>query len=183
MDFREYEVTRDGHDVIVSGTIREPVKWDFTIRMTGDDIPGMVRIGLHRYTLAMAMHWLFHRKSRPSPTPEAARSAVPAPEQTVSPRAVRNAPRRNNRSDPSVLSNSVAQETDTEQVSVAAAEPVDAAESADVDAPVDAAEARRVRVEKTPEPATAEFGAPRQRGSRGGQYAARSDAAAGGDEG
>lgn len=69
MDFREYEITRDGDDVVVSGTIHEPVNWDFTIRVTGDDIPGMLRLGLHRHTLAMAARWVLRRGAKaPAPT-------------------------------------------------------------------------------------------------------------------
>ena len=74
MDFREYEVARDGDEVVVSGTIREPVNWDFTIRINGDDIPGMLRLGLHRHT----------------PAPEAPSIATRSRTPTVSPRAVRS---------------------------------------------------------------------------------------------
>jgi hypothetical protein len=88
MDFREYEVARDGDEVVVSGTIREPVNWDFTIRISGDDIPGMLRLGLHRHTLGMAFRWVFHRGSKAplalEAPPVATRSRAPA----VSPRAV-----------------------------------------------------------------------------------------------
>jgi hypothetical protein len=92
MDFREYEIARDGDEVVVSGTIHEPVNWDFTIRINGDDIPGMLRVGLHRQTLALAVRWMFHRRTPAQPIPEAqsvpevvpvsARPATPA----VSPR-------------------------------------------------------------------------------------------------
>ncbi len=88
MDFREYEVSRDGDDVVVTGTIREPVNWDFTIRITGDDIPGMLRLGLHRHTLAMATRWALRRRSKVPPAPEAAPVAPRPPTPAVSPRAV-----------------------------------------------------------------------------------------------
>ncbi len=61
MAFREYAIARDGDEIVVSGTIREPVTWDFTIRINGDDIPGMLRLGLHRHTLAMAVRWVLRR--------------------------------------------------------------------------------------------------------------------------
>jgi len=32
MDFREYETIREGDEVVVVGTIRDPVNWDFSIR-------------------------------------------------------------------------------------------------------------------------------------------------------
>ena len=92
MDFREYEITRDGDDVVVSGTIHEPVNWDFTIRMTGDDIPGMLRLGLHRHTLAMAARWVFHRSAKPPAEPEKVAAPARSPKPPVSPRAVATAP-------------------------------------------------------------------------------------------
>jgi hypothetical protein len=88
MDFREYEIARDGDEVVVSGTIREPVNWDFTIHINGDDIPGMLRLGLHRHTLAMAARWVFHR-SKATPAPEAPPVATRSRTPAVSPRAVR----------------------------------------------------------------------------------------------
>ena len=89
MDFREYEIARDGDEVVVSGTIREPVNWDFTIRINGDDIPGMLRLGLHRHTLAMAVRWALHRSSKAGSTaPEAPPIATRSRAATESPRAV-----------------------------------------------------------------------------------------------
>ena len=38
MDFREYDVIRNGDEILVVGTINEPVHWDFTIRMCEDDL-------------------------------------------------------------------------------------------------------------------------------------------------
>lgn len=80
MDFREYEITRDGDDVVVSGTIREPVTWDFSIRISGEDIPGMLRVGMHRHTLSLAARWMFHTRHKARPTADMApvRSDAPA---------------------------------------------------------------------------------------------------------
>lgn len=78
MDFREYEIARDGDDVVVSGTIREPVNWDFTIRISGEDIPGMLRVGLHRQTLSLAARWILHTRSKAPAVPTAAAAAVAA---------------------------------------------------------------------------------------------------------
>jgi hypothetical protein len=87
MDFREYEIARDGDEVVVSGTIREPVNWDFTIRISGDDIPGMLRLGLHRHTLAMAVRWVFHRPAKAPSAREAPAVATLSRAATKSPRA------------------------------------------------------------------------------------------------
>jgi hypothetical protein len=62
MDFREYTVTREGPEVLVTGTIKEPVTWDFSIRICQDDIPGMLKIGLNRHALRLAVRWMLHLK-------------------------------------------------------------------------------------------------------------------------
>jgi hypothetical protein len=62
MDFREYTVTREGPEVLVTGTIKEPVTWDFSIRISQDDIPGMLKIGLNRHALRLALRWMLHLK-------------------------------------------------------------------------------------------------------------------------
>ncbi|RIK06119.1 MAG: hypothetical protein DCC49_11785 [Acidobacteria bacterium] len=58
MDFREYEVTREGDEVLVTGTIKKPVHWDFSIRMSPDDIPGMLKVALSPATIGMFFRWL-----------------------------------------------------------------------------------------------------------------------------
>ena len=62
MDFREYTVTRDGDEVVVEGTIREPVHWDFSIRMCEDDLPGLARVALSPKTLGFLIRAAFRRK-------------------------------------------------------------------------------------------------------------------------
>jgi hypothetical protein len=88
MDFREYQIEREGDEVVVTGTIREPVNWDFTIRINGDDIPGMLRLGLHRHTLAMAVRWAFRRTAKAPSAPEAPAVVTGPRPAAVSPRAV-----------------------------------------------------------------------------------------------
>ncbi len=46
MDFREYTVIRDGTEVVIHGTIHEPVHWDFSIRLCEDDLPGIAQVAL-----------------------------------------------------------------------------------------------------------------------------------------
>lgn len=57
MDLRRYDLSRDGDDMLVSGMITEPVNWDFTIRMTPGDIPGMLRVAASRHTLGLGARW------------------------------------------------------------------------------------------------------------------------------
>lgn len=64
MDFREYTVRRDGKEIVVEGTIREPVRWDFSIRMCEDDLPGIAKIGLKRQTIGLLIRGAFKRKKR-----------------------------------------------------------------------------------------------------------------------
>ncbi len=61
LDFREYEIISQGDEVVVVGTIRDPVKWDFTIRICEDDIPGATRLVFARAMLAMLVRSLFKR--------------------------------------------------------------------------------------------------------------------------
>lgn len=64
MDFREYEIVREGDEVVIVGTIRDPVTWDFTIRMCEDDLAGLVAFGSNRKTIGMLLRSLFRRTPR-----------------------------------------------------------------------------------------------------------------------
>ena len=64
MDFREYEIVREGDECVVVGVIRDPVNWDFTIRVSEDDIAGMTRLILNPRTLKMVLGALFKRKKK-----------------------------------------------------------------------------------------------------------------------
>ena len=46
MDFRYYQVSKDpgNNDVWVSGTITDPVNWEFRIIITPEDIPGILKL-------------------------------------------------------------------------------------------------------------------------------------------
>jgi len=68
MDFREYEIKREGDEVVIAGTIHEPVTWDFSIRIEPGDIPGMLRVGINHHTLGLGARWIFHRKANHSET-------------------------------------------------------------------------------------------------------------------
>jgi hypothetical protein len=62
MDFREYEIVRQGEEIVIVGTIRDPVNWDFTIRICEDDISGTALLLLRRPMLAMLFRGLFKRR-------------------------------------------------------------------------------------------------------------------------
>jgi len=64
MDFREYEVVRDGDEIVIVGTIRDPVTWDFSIRVCEDDVPGMTKLILRKGMLGLLLRAFFRRKKR-----------------------------------------------------------------------------------------------------------------------
>jgi hypothetical protein len=61
MDFREYTVVREGRELLILGTIHEPVHWDFSIRLCEDDLPGIVRVALQRRMLGWLLRALLRR--------------------------------------------------------------------------------------------------------------------------
>jgi len=61
MDFREYTVARDGPELLILGTIHEPVHWDFSIRLCEDDLPGITRVLLRRRMLGWLLRAVFRR--------------------------------------------------------------------------------------------------------------------------
>ncbi len=64
MDFREYEVIREGRELVIVGTIRDPVTWEFSIRMCEDDISGMSKLILCKTVIRFVLRTLFQRKSK-----------------------------------------------------------------------------------------------------------------------
>ena len=62
LDFREYAVVREGDEVVIVGTIRDPVNWDFSIRFCEDDMVGMTRFAMTRQTIGLVLRALFKRK-------------------------------------------------------------------------------------------------------------------------
>ncbi len=62
LDFREYEVVREGDELVIVGTIRDPVNWDFSIRLCEDDMVGMIRFAMTRQTIGLVLRSLFKRK-------------------------------------------------------------------------------------------------------------------------
>ena len=61
MDFREYEVLLEGNELVVVGTIRDPVTWDFSIRFCEDDYLAVVKLAFHPQTIKAVLRAAFHR--------------------------------------------------------------------------------------------------------------------------
>lgn len=64
MDFREYTVIREEDEAIIVGTIRDPVNWDFTIRMCEDDVVGMTKLILCRPMIGILLRSFFKRRRK-----------------------------------------------------------------------------------------------------------------------
>ena len=62
MDFREYTVRREGDEIVIMGTIHEPVHWDFSIRMCEDDLAGVAQVATRKTMLVWLLRALFKRK-------------------------------------------------------------------------------------------------------------------------
>lgn len=72
MDFREYEIVYEGEELVVVGTIRDPVNWDFTIRVCEDDLAGLIRLMLNPKTLLLVLRSLLNRNPKTHWTQERA---------------------------------------------------------------------------------------------------------------
>jgi hypothetical protein len=76
MNFMDYDVRREGQEVVISGRITDPVNWDFWIRFDEDDVPGLVRVAKNPSVIAMVgRHWfkkifLFWRRPAVPEAPE-----------------------------------------------------------------------------------------------------------------
>ncbi len=62
MDFREYTVVREGPEVVIRGTIHEPVHWDFSIRLCEDDLPGIASVALQKTMLGWVLRAALRRE-------------------------------------------------------------------------------------------------------------------------
>ena len=87
MDFREYTVRREGDEIVIMGTIREPVHWDFSIRMCEDDLAGVAQVATRKTMLLWLLRALFKRnrhahwsQSRDEHVAEAERRRIAAKE-------------------------------------------------------------------------------------------------------
>lgn len=64
MDFREYAVNHEGDEAVIVGTIRDPVNWDFTIRVCEDDIVGMAKLILRPAMIKLLLRSIFSRRKQ-----------------------------------------------------------------------------------------------------------------------
>jgi hypothetical protein len=64
MDFREYAVNHENDEAVIVGTIRDPVNWDFTIRVCEDDVVGMTKLILRPAMLKLLIRSIFRRRKQ-----------------------------------------------------------------------------------------------------------------------
>ncbi len=62
MDFREYRASRNGDEVVITGSVHEPVHWDFSFRVCQDDVPGLIKMIAGPAMLRFVLTSLFRRK-------------------------------------------------------------------------------------------------------------------------
>jgi hypothetical protein len=53
MNFMDYDVRREGQEVVISGRITDPVNWEFWIRFDEDDVPGLIRVAKNPSVIGM----------------------------------------------------------------------------------------------------------------------------------
>ncbi len=83
MDFMRYAISKEGHEVVISGRITDPVNWDFWIRFDENDVPGLVRVATNRKVVGLVGRRWFNKllpfrqrhaevaaEEPPPPTPE-----------------------------------------------------------------------------------------------------------------
>ena len=44
LDFRQADFTREGDTVYITGTVLEPVNWEFKLTITREDLPGILHV-------------------------------------------------------------------------------------------------------------------------------------------
>ena len=62
MDFREYRAARNGDELVITGSVHEPVHWDFSFRVCQDDVPGLVKMIAGPSMLRFVVSSLLRRK-------------------------------------------------------------------------------------------------------------------------
>ena len=90
MNFMNYDVRKEGQEIVISGRITDPVNWDFWIRFDENDVPGLVRVAKNPSVLAMVFrHWfkkvfLFWRRPAGKVAVQTAQSPKPEAEAATS---------------------------------------------------------------------------------------------------
>ncbi len=85
MNLMNYDVRRDGQEVVISGRIVDPVNWEFWIRFDEDDVPGLVRVAKNPSVIGMVGRhflkrvFLFWRRPTEKAAAQAADSPAPEP--------------------------------------------------------------------------------------------------------
>ncbi len=69
MNLREFKLTKEGNEVILSGVTHAPVTWETNIRFTSQDIGGMLKVAINPKVLKLALRWALRRPDPPQDAP------------------------------------------------------------------------------------------------------------------
>jgi hypothetical protein len=69
MDLREFALERDGPEVVLTGVTHAPVTWETNIRITPEDVGGLLRVALSPKMLGLGVRWALRIKSPPRAAP------------------------------------------------------------------------------------------------------------------
>lgn len=63
MNLKEFQVKKQGKEVILIGVTHAPVTWETNIRVRSEDIGGILKIALNPKVLVLGLRWLLRLKT------------------------------------------------------------------------------------------------------------------------
>jgi hypothetical protein len=63
LDLREFKVTTEAKEVVLSGVTHAPVTWETNIRVRSEDIGAIIKIALNPKILKLVVRWVFRLKT------------------------------------------------------------------------------------------------------------------------
>ncbi|NNN21496.1 MAG: hypothetical protein HKL80_05780 [Acidimicrobiales bacterium] len=60
IDLKECEIRAEHGEILLKGTVKSPVTWEFSIRVGQDDLPGMLRVASRPSMWKLGIRWFFH---------------------------------------------------------------------------------------------------------------------------
>lgn len=64
IDLKDCEIKSENGELVLSGTVQRPVTWEFSIRVSQDDIPGMLKVAMRPKVWKLGFRWFFHLKNK-----------------------------------------------------------------------------------------------------------------------
>jgi|GEM_PF-5101300 len=63
MDLREFKITSESKEVVLTGVTHAPVTWETNIRIRSEDIGGFIKIALNPKMIKLVFRWVFRMKT------------------------------------------------------------------------------------------------------------------------